>query len=217
MCLRPQSWSVWPWASGPALASLHSGLEAESGPWPPHPTEEPLSLCVSAQTARPYKGIKWLIPGPRGPFPDVVATGASFLTLLVPNTQQVGGLQPPVPKAFQSPQQKHWRADRRRSSLLGQEVVSEAPTLAAGPDHAREAAAWADSPLLAGQSQSPGSGLPCRCLRGLSATPLSKPQTESPPGCGQAPHLPVSLAWMGTVFHHGAPTQQTPQQSDLWK
>ena len=113
------------------------------------------------------------------------------------------------------------QAEEQPVFLLGQEVVSEAPTLTAGPDHAMEEAAWADSPLLAGQSRSPGSGLPCRCLRGLSATPLSKPQTESPSGCGQAPHLPVSLAWMGTVFHHGAPTQQTPQQtpqqSDLWK
>lgn len=127
---------------------------------PPPPTEEPLSLCVSAQTVRAYKGIKWLVPGPRGPFPDVVATEASFLTLLVPNTQQVGGLQPPVPIVFQSPQQKHWRADRRRSSLAGQEVVSEPPTLTAGPDHAMEEEAWADSPLLAGQSQSPGARLP---------------------------------------------------------
>lgn len=179
------------------------------------PTEEPLSLCISAQTVRVYKGIKWLVPGPRGPSPDVVASGASLLTLPVPITQQ-----PPVPVAFQSPQQAHWRADRQRSGLVGQEVVSEAPALTAGPDHALEEEAWADSPRLAGQSLSPGARLPRRCLRGLSAPPLSKPQTDSPPGCcrhGQAPHLPVSLAWVGTVFHHGAPTQQAPQQSDLWK
>ena len=108
----------------------------------------------------------------------------------------------------------------QRSGLVGHEVVSEAPALTAGPDHALGEAAWADSPRLAGQSLSPEARLPCRCLRGLSAPPLSKPQTDSPPGCchhGQAPHLPVSLAWVGTVFHHGAPTQQAPQQSDLWK
>ena len=38
-------------------------------------------------------------------------------------------------------------------------------------------------PALAGQSQSPGAGLPNRCLRGLSAPLLSKPRTDSPPGC----------------------------------
>ena len=44
--------------------------------------------------------------------------------------------------------------------MAGQEVVSEPPTLTAGPDHAMEEEAWADSPLLAGQSQSPGARLP---------------------------------------------------------
>lgn len=55
------------------------------------PREEPLSLCISAHTARAYKAIKWLIPGPPGPFPDVVATGASLLTLPVGSNHSAGG------------------------------------------------------------------------------------------------------------------------------
>lgn len=168
------------------------------------PREEPLSLCISAHTARAYKVIKWLIPGPRGPFPDVVATGASLLTLPVPITQQVGGSNhsATVPIAFQSPQQAHWRADRQRSGLVGQELVSEAPTLTAGPDHALEEAAPADSSRLGRPvTESWGWAPPRMPERPLSTPtlqatdrlpsrllpPMAKPPTcqSVSPGCGQ--------------------------------
>lgn len=168
------------------------------------PREEPLSLCISAHTARAYKAIKWLIPGPPGPFPDVVATGASLLTLPVPITQQVRGSNhsATVPIAFQSPQQAHWRADRQRSGLVGQEVVSEAPALTAGPDHALEEAAPADSSRLGRPvTESWGWAPPQMPERPLSTLtlqatdrlpsrllpPMAKPPTcqRVSPGCGQ--------------------------------